>query len=282
MIRCAVFVFAAMLSAPGLADAADLNARLPDGGTATGTGDIRAAWYVGPTERYAHAVLGDAIEAAGLAVKTADGATLTLELPRDAVFEDITPRLADLDGDGRTEVVTLLSTQSGGGALALFGLRDGADGKALQSVAQVPPIGRPNRWLNVAGIADFTGDGRLDVAVVKTPHIGGTLELWSFNGKALTKAASAFGFSNHAIGSRALGLSAVVEMTGDGVADLVLPDAARRTLVAVTYRDGAWVEIAREEAPGGVGGDLSAEATSTGVTIRYPTRTGGVEKVVFR
>lgn len=280
MNRFVTLFVAVGLAVPAFAETLDMT-RLPDGGTASGKGDIAAAWYVAPTTRYAHAVLGDAIEAGGLAVRTADGATVTLALPEDAVFEDITPRLADLDGDGRTEVVTLMATRTGGGALALYGLRDTMVGTTVQLVARIPPIGRPNRWLNVAGIADFTGDGRKDVALVKTPHIGGTLELWRFDGEALRLAASSFGFSNHAIGSRALDLSVVADMTGDGIADLILPDATRRALVAVTYTDGAWVEVARLEAPGGIDGNLSAKVTATEVTVRYPKRGGGTGTVVF-
>jgi hypothetical protein len=40
--------------------------------------DIAQAWLTRPTKRYDHAILGDAIEAGGLAVKTRDGKTLEL------------------------------------------------------------------------------------------------------------------------------------------------------------------------------------------------------------
>ncbi len=38
-------------------------AMLPDGLVVQGARNIAAAWLVGPTDRYAHGVLGDAIEA---------------------------------------------------------------------------------------------------------------------------------------------------------------------------------------------------------------------------
>ncbi|MGB0630939.1 MAG: hypothetical protein ACPGRZ_09605, partial [Alphaproteobacteria bacterium] len=76
---------------------------LPDGLVAVSSrGDIAAAWYTEPTTRYGHAVLGDAIEAGGLRIRTRDGDVLDYALPQTEVFEDRAPRLADLDaGRGR-------------------------------------------------------------------------------------------------------------------------------------------------------------------------------------
>jgi hypothetical protein len=44
--------------------------------------------------------------------------------------------------------------------------------------------------------------------------------------------------SNHAIGSRALGLSAVADFDGDGVADLAIPSFNRRAIRLVSFRGG--------------------------------------------
>ena len=62
---------------------------LPDGRVTTGTGDIAEAWYSEPTTRYAHAVLGDGIEAGALRVKNQRGEVYTFRLPSTEVFEDI-------------------------------------------------------------------------------------------------------------------------------------------------------------------------------------------------
>ena len=110
-----------------MAESVDLSRPLPDGGKGhASSGDIRTARYLGPTDRYVHAVLGDAIEAAALEVRLADGSVETFILPRNEVFEDITPRIADLDGDGLNEVITIVASQSGGGFLGVFGVVDGA------------------------------------------------------------------------------------------------------------------------------------------------------------
>lgn len=208
---------------------------IPDGGiAAAGGGDIVRAWYSEPTDRYGHGVLGDRIEAGALTVVDHAGRRYKADLASSFVFEDLTPRLADIDGDGSAEVVTIQSRLDAGAAIAIYGLRGGR----LIEIAATEPIGTPNRWLNIAGIADFTGDGRADIALVKTPHIGGRLEIWTFRSGSLRRLGFAEGFSNHAIGSTELGLSAIADANNDGVLDLALPDASRTALRIVTARDG--------------------------------------------
>ncbi len=204
---------------------------LPDGGVAVHPSPgITSAWYSQPTRRYNHGVLGDSVEGGGLSVRDAKGNLYNYELPDNSVFEDITPRLVDLDGDGRAEVITIKSFLDAGASLAIFGLRAGR----LEVIATTPAIGTTNRWLNIAGIRDFNGDGLIDIATVVTPHIGGTLEVWSFRDGKLIMTASKYGFSNHFIGSRNLDLSAVGDVTGDGRPDMAIPGAARRQLRIMT------------------------------------------------
>ena len=206
---------------------------LPDGEIAASLRyrDIGQAWYILPTRRYRHAILGDAVEAGGLAIKTRAGNVIRVKLPFDQVFEDRTPRLADLDGDGAAEVITIQSSVTKGAAIAVFGLRSGK----LERRARTPFIGRSHRWLNIAGIADFNGDGRLDIAAVWTPHIGGTLKFWTLSNGNLRLLGVLDGFSNHFIGSREQRLSAVGDIDGNGVADMVLPSANRRSLRMVGF-----------------------------------------------
>jgi hypothetical protein len=202
---------------------------LPDGRVARATsGDIRRAWYARPTTRYGHGVLGDKVEAGSLVAEDAAGKRYEYVLPETHVFEDITPRIADLDGDGRNEIVVIRSSLSKGAAVAVLGLRDGK----LELLDATREIGRANRWLNIAGIADYTGVGVPVVAWVETPHIGGILKMAAFeNGRLNVFANTWSGFSNHFIGSRELGLAATGDFTGDGVPDLALPNANRRTMV---------------------------------------------------
>ena len=217
------------------------SAGLPDGLVAVGAGRIARAWYEAPTRRYAHGILGDAVEAGALVVETANGARIVRELPQNQVFEDRYPRIADLDGDGDSEIVAIRASASGGGGVVVYGLREGR----LEALAEIDDIGTPNRWLNIAAIADLTGDGALEIAFVKTPHIGGTLRVFSYRDGALTLTDEDWGYSNHAIGSPEMRLSALADVNGDGLPDLALPDASRRALKIVTLADGG-IEVLAE------------------------------------
>ena len=211
---------------------------LPDGRVVTGKRDIARAWLAEPTGRYDHGILGDKIEAGSLVIETRDGKRHTVRLKDDAVFEDLQPRLADLDGDGRDEIVLVKSYLKHGSALAIVALRQGS----YEIVAETPPLGGPHRWLNPAGIGDFNADKKTDIALVRQPHVIGELELWTWNHGGdgrLRKSATLPGVSNHIAGTRALDMSAVADFNGDGVPDIALPSLDRGRMRIVTFAPAA-------------------------------------------
>ncbi len=212
---------------------------LPDGEATWAAGNIRHAWLVEPTQRYRHGILGDSVEAASLRLSGPNGGLSELRLGRASVFEDLRVRIVDLDGDGQDEVVVVRTYLKNGAALAVYGLADGR----VSRLAETPPIGLANRWLNPAAAADFDGDGRTEIAYVETPHIGGTLRIFEFDGETLVQEYEAFGFSNHAIGSRELDMAAVVDWNDDGILDLALPDAARTALRILSFANGELREL---------------------------------------
>ena len=135
---------------------------LPDGHIASARkGDISKAWYTAH-KPLSSRILDDAIEAGGLNVKLRNGSKIEFSLPKNQVFEDRTPRLMDLDGDGRNEVITLLSSRSGGAAIAVYGAKAGK----MALLDRTPFIGLSNRWRNIAGaVLSKTRNGKTTISV---------------------------------------------------------------------------------------------------------------------
>ncbi len=246
---------------------------LPDGRMIMATsGDIEAAWYTRPTTRYGHGILGDAIEAGALALRLRDGSRLEHVLQETEVFEDRYPRLADLDGDGRLEVITIRSSVSHGGSVAVFAVKD----SELREIAATGFIGLANRWLNIAGIADFRGSGRKQIAFVRTPHIGGILLFYELHGGRLEHVGDIHGFSNHAIGATEMRLSAVADINDDGRPDLILPSDARNTLRMIGFAGSEPVELDRVDLPAPVETAIIAEGEGASLSFTLGLRDGRV------
>lgn len=161
-------------------------------GGAAAADEIVSAAYAGPTDRYAHAVLGDAIEHVELVLSFAGGAERRFALPDDLVFEDTAPRVADLDADGHAEVIVVESSQSAGARLAVYG----PEGR----ITATPFIGTRFRWLAPVGAADLDGDGRVEIAFVDRPHLAKTLRVWRYRDRGLEPVADLPGLTNHRIG----------------------------------------------------------------------------------
>lgn len=181
----------------GLARGAWLAAGVWLAGAAAADGPVSAR-YDGPTLRYPHAVLGDGVEYTTLTVDLADGTRVSATHPPPLVFEDIAPRLADLDGDGRAEIITVEAHERQGARLALWEVTDGA----LRPLTATPFIGTRFRWLAPIGAADLDGDGQIEIAYIDRPHLAKTLRIWRYDPlrRSLSQVAAAAGFSNHRIG----------------------------------------------------------------------------------
>jgi len=158
--------------------------------------ELREARFGAPTTRYDHGVLGDAIEYGALVLVTGGGDAprreITITLPQTRVFEDISPRLADLDGDGDAEVIVVESDLALGARLAIYD-EDGL-------LAATDFLGRPHRWLAPLGAADLDGDGRVELAWVETPHLGKILRVAPFQPGRLVPVASLGDVTAHRIG----------------------------------------------------------------------------------
>lgn len=175
---------------------------------AIASGSVVAAHYTDLTDRYAHGVLGDALEPTTLVVQTVGSAetcarTISLTLDETHVFEDVAPRLVDLDGDLSHEVVVVRSHREYGAQLAVYGLGPGQ--AKLELRAATPYIGRRNRWLAPIGAADMDGDGAVEIAYIDRPHLAKRLRVWRFQEDELSHVADLGGLTNHRIGEPDIG-----------------------------------------------------------------------------
>ncbi len=229
-----------------------------------------------PTERLTHAVIGDRVEAETVTVIDPGTATVSavLDAPDGTVFEAISPMWADVDRDGTDEIVVTASDSSSGARLTVFA----ASGELL---AQSPPIGSGNRWLNQLAVAATGPSGETEVIEVKTPHIGGIVQWYQLDGDRLELQAGIPGYSTHGIFSRNLDEGLVIDVGGDGRLDVVVPSQDDRTLAVLTRVTGG-AEVTLEvdlsgllgtNLAGVVRGDGSATvaaATADGLLLVWP------------
>ena len=206
--------------------------QLPGSLIGRGTRQFERVWLADPTSRYSHAVFGTTLNAESLLAVTRFGETYQVTLPPERVFEDIEPRVIDLDRDALEEILVVESDRDKGASLAIYGTPIGA--KQLVKLGATPFIGRAQRWLHPLGAGDFDGDGWLDVALVETPHIGGSLVLYRYRQGRLSEFARFFGVSTHEIGSRELDTARVVR--GRLRDHLLAPDQSWHKLQLLTWR----------------------------------------------
>lgn len=202
-----------------------------DPGTA---GLVSRAWFDGPTAIYDHRILGRPDEPKILVVHyTPGGSSCGTRIAAGVshVFEDTAPRLHDLDGDGTNEVIVVRTDIRRGAQLAVYGVT----GDRFGLRAATDYIGIRHRWLAPAGIADFDGDGRPEIAYVDRPHLQRELVFVRLEGDRLVEVARAPGFTNHRIGD--VGITSAVRLCG-GQAEVLLPDAGWSRLMALRLQDG--------------------------------------------
>jgi len=188
------------------------------------------AQYANPTTKYAHGVLGDKIEAEQLVV-VANNTFYEYNLESNYVYEDLRPRLYDVDQDGVLEIITIRSNLSEGAGIVIYKIV----AEALIEYAYVEEIGTPNRWLNLVAIQDIDKDGIVELAWIQTPHIGGILKVAKFEEGNLTVLSEVTGYSNHGLEERNLCLSVSTEESNSNI--IYVPNQSRNKIVGFTFQN---------------------------------------------
>ncbi|MDJ0859623.1 MAG: VCBS repeat-containing protein [Dinoroseobacter sp.] len=196
---------------------------------------IASARFSADLDVYPHRIMGEIREKAVLEARDGAGQLYRVDL-RDAgpghnVFEDIAPRVVDADGDGSPDIVVVESSQTEGGQLAIYSLRNGD----LVKSAATPHIGTRFRWLAPVAIADLDENGTVDLAYVDRPHLAKTLRVWSWASGGLTEVANLQGVTNHRIGENFI--SGGVRDCGDGP-EMILAEADWSGTVGVRFSRG--------------------------------------------
>lgn len=236
---------------------------VPDGFTIRGEG-LRLYSYSDATERYPHGALGDDIEWGSLVVWSQDAESVVgrYELPADEVFEGLFPLEADLDGDGVGEIVTTVSSAEGGSRLVVFGH---GDDRVLRVIAESDSIGTKFRWLHQIAVAPFGPGAEIEIAVVRTPHIGGIVQFYRLVGDRLELVASrAGGYMSHVNGSRNLDQAVAGDFDGDGAVELVVPSRDQGSLIGLRRVGDSVEEVWELELGARLSSNLTAVGTAEG------------------
>ncbi len=203
------------------------------------TNNIKHAWLYQQTLTYDHEILGDAIEAKSLAVVLKNDEKITYSLEKNYVFEDLRVRLYDIDEDKKEELFVIKTHVDKGASLAVYKIKD----KNINQVATSGHLNRTYRWLNVVGFGDFDGNGIKNVAIVKTPHIGGILTIYEYKNNQLVEKYKRYGFTNHFIGSTELDMGTVNDLDNDNIDELILLQMNAKTIKVANYKNNRFKEL---------------------------------------
>jgi hypothetical protein len=241
-----------------------------------GTG--RVLFLSGPTENYPHDVLGDAIEASSITLVdlNQDPAEVSvIEVPSGEVIEGISPLWVDLDGDGSREVIVTQSNDKDGARLVVY--RENGS-----QMASGEAIGLGFRWRHQLAAAQFVSGGPLEIAVTRTPHIGGVVEIYQIKGDRLEIVTSLSGYSTHMIGSRNLDSALVMDLNGDGFPSLVVPDQEKNQLIALQMDGGELKPVWFGALRGKLITNLSAGSSGDGIWLGAGTTDNTLKLWFFR
>lgn len=251
----------------------DVNA-LPDGRILVDDQD-RLLLLSDPTNRYAHGVLGDELEAGSITLIATQPETAvvnTITIPEPQVIEGIMPLWVDWNLDGQREIIVTVSDANQGAQIVMFN-------EAGEQIAAGPTIGQGGQWRHQIAVAPFGPNGEWELAAVLTPHLGGVVEFYRWNGSALEIVAEQTGFTSHVINTNNLDMAAAGDFNGDGRFELLLPTQDRTALGGIQRTEGGAEAIYQLPIGGQMVTNLAAAKTLTGQTAVAVGRDDGVLRI---
>lgn len=215
-------------------------AALPDARfTRSPSGSV--AFLSEPTERYAHDVLGDGVEAEAISVadvaEDGDFEVRSRIIPESGgVFEEVSAMWVEAEGE---EFIAVSESADGVGTRVALYSPDGT------LAAAGPFMGEPLKWRHVLAAGPFGAGGEFEVAAARTPHLESVVEFYrpNFETGTLDIVAEAPGYTSHRLDSRNLDTARAGDMDGDGRWELLVPDRSYTELAAIR-RSEAGAEVA--------------------------------------
>lgn len=185
-----------------------------------------------PSDRYSHDVLhGNSTANSVVLVATQPSLQVIrkIEIPAPRVIEGNALIWADLSGDGQRDIIVTVSDSTVGSALMVFS----EQGTLLAAGA---PIGTGFRWHHQVAVAPFMTSNVPELAVTRTPHIGGVTEFYRIEGAQLIYDSAKLGYtSHHQTASDNIDMSLAGDFDGDSQIELLVPSEDFTRLGAIAH-----------------------------------------------
>lgn len=163
----------------------------------------------------------------------------------------------DLDGDSSREIILTQSNARSSSHIVVY--RE--DGSLF---ASGEPTRQGFRWRHQLAVGRFIEGSPQKMEFIRTPHIGGIMEIYAVEQERLVIQAELSVYSSHQIGSRNLDSALAAAFDGDGRTEIIVPDQSQMVLAGIEMV-GAELLVAWEVP---VGGRLSTNMAA----VELPTR----------
>jgi len=197
-----------------------------------------------PSDRFPHSALGDSLEATSAVVVTVGANEVeTVYRSGDDVIESIAPLLADVDGDGASEVVLTVSNDREVWIVAASSAGGGV-------VAVSDPVDRLLGWRHLVAVGPLGPTGQTEIAEVLYPDARGSLRFLGFSGGELRVVATRTGYRSHEFGARNLEQAVAADIDRDGYVEVILPTLDRQHIAGVRHGPDGAVDVWRRSLDG--------------------------------